>query len=88
MAKYNDLGYEQLLALRVMRDSPDLEGSTICKKADCSWDELFWLSKNGLIEAGIERFHLKQTHPKITNAGLAVLTDAEQTNEFRIVLRS
>lgn len=77
MAKYDGLGYEQLLALRLMRDKPNMELSIIAKEVDCSWDELIALTKIGLAESGLNRIHEKEVHPIITDAGLAILADAE-----------
>lgn len=73
----DNLGYEQLLALKIMRDTPDMKGSEIAKKADCSWDELFSMSEMGLIELGMNRINKHQTHPIITPEGLKVLSKAE-----------
>lgn len=72
------LGYEQLLALRFMRDKPDVEASTIAKECDCSWDELFALVGKGLADMGSERIAPKQMHPCITDKGLAVVSWAEK----------
>lgn len=67
------IGYEQIVALKLMRDIPNLEGSVIARKADCSWDELFDLSKMGLIELGLDRIQLKRMHPLIKAAGLIAI---------------
>jgi hypothetical protein len=74
---YDNLGYEQLRALQVMRDTPDKEASVIAKEADCSWAELFALADRGLAEKGMERLSPKRVHPTITDAGKAVVTAAE-----------
>lgn len=71
------LGYEQIKALRVMRDTPNKGGAEICAEADCSWDELFALSDRGLIAIGEERLKPKELHPTITEAGLSALAEAE-----------
>ena len=77
--EYNmsDLGYEQLRALQIMRDTPDLEASIIASKADCSWDELFNLFKMKLMTDGLGRIHDKQVHPELTILGNMTLLDAE-----------
>ncbi len=72
-----DLGYEQYVALRIMRDEPNLEASVIAKNADCSWNELYALEKRGLIDLGAN-VELKQLHPTITATGLKSLEKAEQ----------
>lgn len=74
------LGYEQLLALRIIRDMPNMEGSVIAKKADCSWNELCDLAKRGLIDLGMNRIKSNQIHPTLTNNGLAELNKAEAEN--------
>jgi hypothetical protein len=80
MSKIDRLGYEQLIALRVIRDTPDMEGSAICKQADCSFDELFRLAQHGLINLGEERLQANMVHPTLTGDGLAALVEAEQGN--------
>lgn len=75
---YDGLGYEQLLALRIMRDKLDVEGTVIALEADCSWNELFSLGQKGFIEYGMSRISPNQIHPKITNVGLITLADAEK----------
>jgi len=72
-----NLGYEQFIALRVIRDTPDMEGADICKKADCSFDELFSLASLDLIDIGSERLQAFMTHPTITAKGILVLLEAE-----------
>jgi len=64
-----ELGYEQFLALLMIKDLPDMEGSEIAKKADCSWDELFQLSEIGFIDLGMDRIKPNQVHPIITELG-------------------
>jgi hypothetical protein len=71
------LGYEQLEALRVMRDNPGKEGSEICREVDCSFDELFSLASAGLIDPGMGRVKDRQVHPVITKAGLTALAKYE-----------
>lgn len=78
MSKIERLGYEQLIALRTMRDTPGMEGTAICKASDCSFDELFALAQEGLIELGMERMKPKEIHPMLTDDGIAALTEAEQ----------
>jgi len=75
-----NLGYEQLKALQLMRDIPDLEASAIAAKVDCSWDELFSLSSKGLISLGIDRIKQYQVHPTITDEGLGAVTKSESEN--------
>lgn len=74
------LGYEQLIALKIIRDIPDMEGSEICKLAGCSFDELFDLHKNKLIDVGMNRLKKYQVNPIITESGLLAVKDAENTN--------
>ena len=71
------LGYEQLLALRIIRDHPDKEGSVIAKDADCSWDELFAMAQKGLIDLGLSRLEPNATHPIITSDGIEAVQQAE-----------
>lgn len=72
-----NLSFEQLLALKIMRDTPDMEASDIAKAADCSWDELFDLSARGLVDKGMERLLPNHVHPFITDLGLNTLSQAE-----------
>jgi hypothetical protein len=78
MSKTDGLGYEQLLALRVMRGTKDMEGSAICKEAGCSFQELYDLSQKGLINIGSERLKPKALHPTMTAEGMATLDEAER----------
>ncbi len=71
------LGYEQLLALRIMRDAPNQEASAITKTADCLFEELFRLSERGLIDLGMERLEPNRVHPVITEKGRAAVSAAE-----------
>ena len=73
----NGLGWEQLIAMRFMRDKLDTEASIIAKECDCSWEELFALVGKGLIDIGSERIAPKQMHPFITSKGIAVVLEAE-----------
>lgn len=73
----DNLGYEQLLLLRILRDTPDIEGTEAAKRADCSWDEMSKLSHMGFIDLGSERLAPKQLHPVITDAGLEILKQAK-----------
>jgi hypothetical protein len=78
MSKIENLGWEQLVALRVIRDTLNMEGSAICKAADCSFAELFTLAQEGLIDLGEERLEPKRLHPTLTSEGLVVLKEAEE----------
>ena len=78
----SDLGYEQLRALRIMRDTPDREAANIANEADCSWDELFELSYQKLAGMGLGRLINEQVHPVITIKGLAVLKEFENAEGF------
>lgn len=71
-----NLGYGQILALKTMRDTPNLEGSEICKKSDCSFSELFALSELGLIALGTDRIEPNRVHPTLTEQGEIALKDA------------
>ena len=73
----DQLGYEQLKALRLIRDAPDTEGAEICGMSDCSFDELAGLEQFGLIDLGMERLKLNALHPTLTNAGVAVLREVD-----------
>ena len=73
----SDLGYEQLRALRIMRDTPDREAANIANEADCSWDELFELSYQKLAGMGLGRLRIAISNPVITIKGLAVLKKFE-----------
>lgn len=64
-----NLGYEQIKALRILSDEPNIEGSALCAKADCSFEELFVLADNGLIDIGNQRLQEFRLHPVITEAG-------------------
>lgn len=72
----DDLGYEQLKALKILSEKQDIEGSALCSEAGCSWDEMFTLAERGLIDAGAERLHPQQMHPVITDAGRAAHAEA------------
>jgi hypothetical protein len=78
MRKIDGLGYEQIIALRVIRDTPNMEGSAICKEADCSFDELFALAKDSLIDLGVDRIKPNALHPTLTDDGIEALSDAER----------
>jgi hypothetical protein len=69
--------YEQLILLRLARDEPITEAATLASWADCSWDELFALLREGLIGIGDKRFPY-QIRPMITDAGLLVIEQAEK----------
>jgi len=70
MTDISMLGYEQLLALKIMRDHPNKEASVIAKDADCSWDELLAMAQRGLIDLGINRLETNKVHPIITLDGV------------------
>ena len=67
------LGYEQNIALQIIRDKPDTEGSKICKMSDCSFEELHLLADYGFIDIGNERLKPFAVHPTITEAGKLAL---------------
>ncbi len=77
-----NLGYEQIIALRIMSKTPDMEGSEICKAADCSFNELHSLSHAGLIDMGSERINPFAVHPKLTDAGVAALAELKDAGFF------
>ena len=72
-----NLGYEQLRALRIMRDSPNKEATVIAKEADCSWSELFELCALDLVAMGRERINAKESHPTLSYKGRILLAEAE-----------
>jgi hypothetical protein len=76
------LGYEQLCALRILRDpiafTPNIEASDLAKEADCSWEELYQLAELDLIKMGEGRVAALACHPVITLQGLAALETAEK----------
>lgn len=73
MSLIDNLGYEQLRALAILNKMPDIEGSALCKQADCSWDEMFTLAELGLINIGEERLAPKQLNPTLTDQGREAL---------------
>ena len=73
MKLYDKLSYEQILALQIMHNEPNMEASSIAKEADCSWDELFVLAEMKLIDIGVNRIKDNQIHPKINTNGLLTL---------------
>jgi hypothetical protein len=76
MSLIENLGYEQLKALRILRDTPDIEGTALCKQADCSWEEMFRLAESGLITIGEERLAPKRLNPTLTTLGEQALKEA------------
>jgi hypothetical protein len=66
---FESLGYEQLRALHILSVTPDIEGTALCKAADCSWAESFALAEKGLIDIGENRLHPQQLHPTLTDLG-------------------
>lgn len=77
MELLNRLSYEQIRALRILIQKPDIEGSALCAEADCSWGEMFDLAEMGLIDAGMERLQPNMLHPVIAELGRKVLAEAE-----------
>lgn len=71
----DSLSYEQMIALRILRDVPGKTGVDVCKSADCSFDELFRLEEAGMIELKEEQ---KCLYPNLTMVGRAVLSKAER----------
>ena len=53
------MGYEQLIALRILHETPNIEGAELCQKADCSFGEFLALANDGYIDAGSERIKPK-----------------------------
>jgi hypothetical protein len=76
MSLIDNLGYEQLKALAVLNKTPDIEGTALCKQADCSWDEMFKLAEAGLIDIGEARLAPKQLNPTLTDKGKEALKQA------------
>ena len=72
-----ELGYEALLALQIMCDEPDQDGSAIASASDCAWYELYDMADKGLIDMGANRIEKNRLHPFITEAGKAILSTAE-----------
>lgn len=70
------LGYEQIRALQILRDKPDIEASALCAEADCSFGELFGLGVAGLIDPGMERLERYQANPTLTAAGHEAVAQA------------
>jgi len=66
-----DLGYEQLKALKILRDKPGIEASALANQADCSWDELIFLGQKGLI------IYDDKLSSMITEAGRREIVQAE-----------
>ena len=79
MSALENITYEQIIALRVMRDTPDMEGSEICKAADCSFEELHKLAEAGLVDIGSERIKPLTVHPTLTDTGKTALDEAKET---------
>jgi hypothetical protein len=76
MSKLEGLGWSQIVALRTLRDTPDIEGSDLCRRADMSFDELFSLADRGLIDIGKERIRQNALHPVLLDVGLLALDEA------------
>ena len=72
-----ELGYEQIIALQIINDKPDTEGSKICKMADCSFEELYSLADYSFIDIGNERLKPFAVHPIITEAGKLALAESQ-----------
>ena len=72
----DELGYEQLKALRILSEKPDVEGTVLCKEADCSWGEMFDLAERGLIDVGADRLKPNCLHPTMTEAGRLAAAEA------------
>jgi hypothetical protein len=80
------LGYEQLRALKILREGDfEIEASDLAKQAGCSWEELFELAKLELVDISDGRMRdvegystYKTVHPLITLQGLAALETAEK----------
>ena len=62
------ISHEQIVALRMLKDSPYIEASDLCNQADCSWGELFELHSMGLIDAGFDRVESGHCHPTLVEA--------------------
>lgn len=77
MSRLNNLGYEQIKALKILKEDPDMEATELCRRADCSWDELFDLAQRDLINGGADRLVPKRMHPTITPEGEAALQEAK-----------
>ncbi len=75
---YPPLSYEQLLALRIMRDAPDKGGHEIAEEANCAWRLMFDMNDAGLALSGYNRVAPKLSHPTITEEGLKTLQSAEE----------
>lgn len=71
------LGYEQIVAMRIMRDRPDQEASAIAKAADCAWLELYELAERGFIDVGMNRLIERSLHPTLTEKGRSAVAAAE-----------
>jgi hypothetical protein len=76
MSMLDNLGYEQLRALAILGKTPDLSGTDLCSRADCSWDEMFTMAERGLLDIGEERLAPNQLHPTLTDLGRETLKQA------------
>ena len=69
------LGYEQILLLKHLEENAEpIEGSALCKKVDCSWDEMYSLADMKLIDLGVGRIDCDALHPVITPLGRVAVT--------------
>jgi hypothetical protein len=73
MSALEKLGYEPLRALAILDKTPGIEGTALCSRADCSWDEMFKMAEMGLIDAGADRLEPKRMHPTLTDLGKETL---------------
>jgi hypothetical protein len=83
MKLIENLGYEQLKALKLLSETPDIEGTALCSKADCSWHEMFSLAESGLIDAGAGRIEPQQMHPQLTKLGREAVEQIAATGLFQ-----
>lgn len=72
------LGWETLIALRIIRDTPNKEASEIMKESDCSFMELYAMDSIKLINMGSCRLEPRACHPIITEKGIEVINQAEK----------
>ena len=64
-----NLRYEQIVLLKTLRESIDIEGHEACNKSQCSYDELYYLSYREFINLGIGRIKKYQLNPFLTQLG-------------------